>query len=221
MIEIIAFITMFLDHLGVVFDNIFLRIIGRLAMPLFAFGIYKGLMLSNNLSKYATRLLVLGLISTVPYHFFAKNFHVPLFNVLFTFSLVVWFEVGLSRFVSKPQIKDVARLFVLTLLPILQMYNWVVFEYQLLAPLFIYAYYYGFDELSFIGESPEHKNLIIQLSLIFIYIFSYVSSWEIQMFSIVGYALPYFLPKTRYSFIGRWVYLIYPIQYVLFALLRR
>ncbi len=56
---------MLIDHIGVVFFPQFLifRIIGRLAFPLFAWGIAMGYSRTKNFSKYSQRVLLLALIS--------------------------------------------------------------------------------------------------------------------------------------------------------------
>jgi hypothetical protein len=58
MLKIIAFSTMAIDHIGAIFfpELLFLRIIGRLAMPLFAFGIAEGYLKTKNIFNYGQRL---------------------------------------------------------------------------------------------------------------------------------------------------------------------
>ena len=72
-LKIIAFLTMTLDHIGVMSYSYYLsgtwidifRIIGRLAMPLFCFMIVEGVIHTKSFGKYALRLGILAaLIST-------------------------------------------------------------------------------------------------------------------------------------------------------------
>ncbi|WP_375163034.1 TraX family protein [Paenibacillus sp. SC116] len=83
MIKIIAYVAMLLDHVGKTFfpDEILLAIVGRLAFPLFAYGIVKGFSRTNNFRKYAMRILLLAIISQVPY---GLLFQVNYLNVCFT-----------------------------------------------------------------------------------------------------------------------------------------
>ena len=69
MLRLIALMTMLIDHIGVVFfpDYIIFRIVGRLAFPLFAWGIARGYRHTHSFKKYALRLLVLGIITQYPY----------------------------------------------------------------------------------------------------------------------------------------------------------
>ena len=68
----LALIFMLIDHIGMIlFPNcIILRIIGRLSMPLFAYGIARGYNKANQkkcVFQYAKRLFWFSLISQIPY----------------------------------------------------------------------------------------------------------------------------------------------------------
>ncbi len=68
-LKIIAITTMLIDHIGYVIfpDLIILRIIGRLAFPLFAFLITEGYCHTSNFNKYLARLAILAIISQYPF----------------------------------------------------------------------------------------------------------------------------------------------------------
>lgn len=70
-LKIIGLVTMLIDHIGAVFypQVTALRIIGRIAFPIFAYQIGIGYRNTNNLSKYLLRLLLVGVISQIPYSF--------------------------------------------------------------------------------------------------------------------------------------------------------
>ncbi len=69
-LKIVAFLTMTLDHIGVMAEMNFLdgtwsevfRVIGRLAMPLFCFMIVEGVIHTKSFKKYALRLGILTLL---------------------------------------------------------------------------------------------------------------------------------------------------------------
>lgn len=79
----IAYITMIIDHLGalIIPDILYLnglndedhpliflcRFIGRISMPLFVFMITEGMVHTRNVGKYILRLLILAVISEVPF----------------------------------------------------------------------------------------------------------------------------------------------------------
>jgi len=69
LIKLFALATMTIDHIGYTLfpDLTILRIIGRLAFPLFAYLIALGLNSTKKPSKYLLSLLIFGFISQIPY----------------------------------------------------------------------------------------------------------------------------------------------------------
>ena len=65
LLKLIAMVTMFVDHLGKVCfpEHYIMRIIGRMAFPIYAYCIAVGCVYTRNHTKYLTRLVLLGLIS--------------------------------------------------------------------------------------------------------------------------------------------------------------
>jgi hypothetical protein len=98
MLKIIACLTMLIDHVGYTFfpQALWLRVIGRLAFPLFAWYVAAGFRRTHSRWRYMARLAGWGILSQIP---FALLFHnatpsVPLSfvegtNVLFTFFFAV------------------------------------------------------------------------------------------------------------------------------------
>lgn len=72
-LKIIACISMLLDHIGFVFDINILRIIGRLAFPLYLYLLYNGYKHSSNRVMYAVRLGIFAVISQVPFSLFTTG----------------------------------------------------------------------------------------------------------------------------------------------------
>lgn len=68
-LKLIAIAAMFIDHIGYVFfpEVLILRIIGRIAFPIFAYLIVEGFYHTRNIKKYTTRLFIFGLLSEVPF----------------------------------------------------------------------------------------------------------------------------------------------------------
>lgn len=72
MLQIIAYITMFIDHIGICFfpEVEWLRWIGRLAAPIFAYGIASGYQYAKehqSLIRYLTRLTIFAMVSQIPF----------------------------------------------------------------------------------------------------------------------------------------------------------
>ncbi len=74
-LKLIALVTMLIDHVGYLLypQYFFLRIIGRLSFPIFAFLIAVGATRTRNRLAYGGRLFTIGLISQIPYNFFTHN----------------------------------------------------------------------------------------------------------------------------------------------------
>ena len=69
MLKIIAMVSMVFDHVGDMFfpDSDWMRMVGRIAMPIFAFCITEGYIHTRNKKKYLMRMGIFALISEVPF----------------------------------------------------------------------------------------------------------------------------------------------------------
>ena len=87
-LKIVAMVAMLLDHAGVIlFDNLpILRLIGRLAYPLYAFLIAEGCRHTSSKLFYFLRIFALGMVCQVVYYFVDKSLYL---NILLTFSVSI------------------------------------------------------------------------------------------------------------------------------------
>ena len=91
-LKCIAVTTMLIDHIGVTFafaaDTDTLRIIGRMAFPIFAFLIAEGCRRTRNIHKYALRLGLFVVVSELP--------HTLLFETVRRYPEreIVWFDLS-------------------------------------------------------------------------------------------------------------------------------
>lgn len=87
-LKVIAIITMVIDHTGAVLfpHEIWLRMIGRLSFPIFAFFIAEGFAHTKNILKYMLRMLFFAVITepVFDYAFFGR-LYTGYQNVMFTF----------------------------------------------------------------------------------------------------------------------------------------
>lgn len=93
-LKIIACVSMLIDHIGFILlpEVAFLRYIGRLAMPVFAFFIGEGCLYTRDRKKYFTRIFSLGVVCQLFYvgeYFLTKSSNPFYLNILFTFSASV------------------------------------------------------------------------------------------------------------------------------------
>lgn len=88
LLKLIAAVTMLIDHAGLVLfpQASWMRIVGRLAFPIFAFCIAEGFRYTRSRGKYFLRLFVLGALCQLVYYFAAGD---TLLGILITFSLSI------------------------------------------------------------------------------------------------------------------------------------
>ncbi len=92
MLKLIAMISMVFDHVGDVFfpDAVWMRYVGRIAMPLFAFCIAEGYIHTHNRIKYLIRLCIFALVSEIPFDLaFERRIGLDHQNIMLSFFLAV------------------------------------------------------------------------------------------------------------------------------------
>ena len=87
-IKMLAALSMLLDHMGLIlFPNaLWLRIVGRLAFPLYALCIAEGFAHTRHRGKYFLRIFLLGVICQIGYSVVATQVYL---GILLTFSLSI------------------------------------------------------------------------------------------------------------------------------------
>lgn len=167
---------MFVDHLGfIIFPNaIFLRVIGRVAFPIFAFCVAEGLHYTKSRKKYVLTLLLFALISQIPYYFIFNTFFK--FNVLFTFliAIIVIFLIEQYSKSLKDSKSFISIGYLLLLLIIL--FGLVIItpfrmlEYDIFGVATVMIFY-------FLREKPLWKYLLFALTMILLTLFgAYLSN---------------------------------------------
>lgn len=111
-LKIIAAVAMVLDHVGLMFfpGNGLLRILGRLAFPIFAFMIAEGSKYTRNKGRYFGQLFSLAVICQIVYFLVDGSLYL---SVLFTFSLSLLMIFALQSCKEKPGVFS-AALFLLS-----------------------------------------------------------------------------------------------------------
>lgn len=198
MIKIIAFIAMTIDHINYVyqFDNPLLLIIGRLAFPLFAWGIAAGSKRTSNSKRYAMRLLLIAVVSQVPYWLLFNNTSL---NVCFTLLIgLCIIEIYESR-----KRKYLKWLYILGILIISDALN---IEYGIYGLLIIFTFYK-------MDKKNYHYIFLIQIlvTLFGVYIYNFK---DIQFIAVLSIYIVTLLQKSDFK-LNKWFqYSFYPLHLV-------
>lgn len=193
----IALITMLIDHIGAILfpSVVWLRIIGRIAFPIYAYLIAEGSIRTGNKKRYSIRLLQFAFISQIPY-ILAFNSITP--NILFTLVIGLIF--------IQPTFKNLIILFAISVV--------VPVEYGffgLLLPLF-FIYSRNATKLGF---------FIITSSLL---IYSVTTGSVLQPFAVMGIVLVFLIPplKLNSTFsVNRWFfYWFYPVHLIVLVIIK-
>lgn len=203
LIKIIAIVSMLIDHMGVVFfPNVFsLRVIGRLAMPLFAWGIAYGYIQTKNIRKYAFRILLLAIISQFPYYILFNN---GCLNICFTLVAGLF-----CVHIYEQRMPLVLR--VLYIGSICFIVNTFDFEYGIYAVLLVLIYHVFYRKYYILFA------LIVALTIWAIDFYNYNS---IQLISIISLGLIFQLEKFNFKINKIFNYSFYPVH-MLFLLIAK
>ena len=104
-LKLIAAASMFLDHMGLMLfpGNGILRIVGRLALPIYAYMIAEGCKYTRNKKKYFGTVFGLASLCQAVYFFFSGSTYL---SILFTFSLAIVCIYALQRYQQTPTAKN-------------------------------------------------------------------------------------------------------------------
>ena len=119
-LKFLALLSMMVDHTGMaLFPQIqSLRLVGRLAFPLYGFLLAEGAAHTKNSNRYLGRLLLFALLSEVPFDLACRNVFVypQAQNVFFTLFLGLAACEILKRFMQSKPVWSFAGIAVLALL---------------------------------------------------------------------------------------------------------
>lgn len=139
-LKIIACVSMFIDHLGMLIFPQFeiFRLLGRIAMPIFAFFIAEGCRYTHNRLKYFLQIFILGVICQIPYtglDIINGNFTELYFNILITFSfsiVICYFYIDFEKAFKAKDNKNSLKFGGLFLLSIVVSYSFLRFTDNIL-----------------------------------------------------------------------------------------
>ena len=219
-LKLIAIITMTIDHIGVVFGTPFynfLRAVGRLSFPIFAFLLTEGYVHTKSFSKYFLRLLVLALISEVIYDyvFYGSFIYLGANNIFFTLALglLTLFLLDKSKILIKRFFKDKADLFII--LPIT--YLLIIVIMGLIGEFLCFSYgMLGIFVISFFCLFKNNFPLVV----ISVSLSTLILGEGIQYISLFSLILIYFYNKKLGKNCKLLFYLYYPLHILVLGLVK-
>lgn len=130
-LKLIAVAAMTVDHISAVFfpTEIWMRLIGRLTMPIMAFLIAEGYHYTRSVKKYLLRLLIFAVISQAPY---MLAFGITNLNVMFTLSISV-----LLLAIETSHMSNILRMLLTFSLLLFSVFC----DWSLFGVLFVYIFY--------------------------------------------------------------------------------
>ncbi|MCK4998581.1 MAG: hypothetical protein KAS23_03570 [Anaerohalosphaera sp.] len=190
-LKYVAIVTMLIDHTGVYIypavDS--LRIIGRIAFPLFAILIGCGVRSTRNLTSYHFRLFLLAVLSQPLYmacHYYLR------FNVVFTLLLGAWLGARFNLF---------------RLIPVCIIVYLFPFEYGISGILLVaWCCYYCND-----------KAMVSVGIIIFAFLSTVLIESDIQMLSTLA-MIPLYINCHIPRYGKYWQYAVFPLNYAFFAI---
>lgn len=212
-LKIMACVTMLIDHIGAtLIPNMNLRIIGRLAFPIYCFLLVEGIWHTRDVKKYAGRLAIGALLSEVP------------FDLLF-FGRITWsyqssmvtLLLGLAAVFWGRQKKN----------------YWLPFAVCFFVAEFLNTDYGGWGValicMFAVTEEMPHRYWLqlAGMALVFWCMDSYVLTFGSFRIPIQFFGLPALIPiwlysgkKLTHNWVAQWMfYLFYPVHLMVLLLL--
>ncbi len=221
-LKAIAVVTMTLDHIGAALIPRtlllypILRIIGRIAFPIFCFFLVEGFFYTKDRKKYILRLLLFALIAEIPFDFglymtmdtFTYRFAFAHQNTLFTLSIGFITMMLLEKYKEKMPSYSMPALFLCMIALLLAQF--LNTDYGMFGVFFILSLYYRKTLFHFV-------NPFISLFVCFIPLIATGGREPFCIFSLfLLYAYnPVYCKGNKYFF-----YIYYPLHLGILALLR-
>ena len=175
-LKILALIFMTIDHIGVMLfpGVIILRMIGRLAFPIFAYFIGEGIKYTKNRTKYLITLLVFALFCQIVYYISDQSLYMSIFV---TFSLSVLLAYTVDSAIKNKDVNSIfisigvffIVIFISEFLPNILSDTDFRIDYGIfgiLLPLFVY-----------LGKDKKQKILYFSVGLLLLLAYTKMSDW--------------------------------------------
>lgn len=176
--KIIACLLMLIDHIGMIYfpQQVIFRVIGRLAMPMFAYQMAIGIKKTSNDRRFVFRLLLLAIFSQVFYIYAAGTLRL---NILFNFLMAALIIMVYKK-------NDILGYVALGLSALLLDYR--IIDYGITIPILVFIFY-RYNSFKYVSLAVISFALIDSVALS-----------NLQLYSILAIPLIYlYRDKNTYN----------------------
>ncbi len=204
MLKLLALLTMLVDHIGFLFfpyDMTF-RIIGRIAMPIYAYSIAKGYkysILNNSFPNYFKRIFILAFISQIPFYLTISHHSLNICFLWLSSLAILWIlcHENIHNFLKVSAIGAIVFLSI-----------FFKVEYDFYGIGFVLIFYF-FQ----VNKKDDLKTIISFILLHFIFYYFNPYTPLIQLYAFVSILLIMFFAKYDKFRVNKYVhYVFYPLH---------
>lgn len=215
-LKVIAVVTMLIDHLGAVLfpEYLALRIVGRIAFPIYAFLLVEGYFHTRNVNKYMLRLGAFAVISEIPFDltFFGTPFYWAYQNVFFTLLLGVMAMKTIDHFKYKNQMLGTILAGVLVIFSL-----GLSTDYSILGMLSILFFFYERENRFKAVAWVSVLHVVYALTNSGLFEGHFAIRGGLQMFVVVAMPLIYYYNGEKGRGMKYLFYAFYPVHLIVIA----
>jgi len=214
--KVFAAICMLIDHIGMVFfpDQMIWRVIGRLAMPIFAYCVGRGILWTSSKKRYYFRLGGFALISQIPFWLLLNAAGESGFlhlNIGFTFLFAALCIEALERvYQNEKNTMGQKIVFALAFIIGLLLADKLNADYGSYGILTVILCYWIIKE-----KRPVWQLIIGSLMLTGVLFAKQPTGFYLQAFSTLGFLVCWLLRDVSERKLGKFFYVFYPLHMVL------
>ncbi len=195
---------MLIDHIGAVLfpEMIFLRVIGRIAFPIFCFLLVEGFFHTGNIKKYLIRLALFAIIAEIPFDmtFFGELIYWQHQNVFITLF------IGLGTIALYERLQYNRIWAAIPMLPLAMVLNtWLKADYGFYGVAMIVIFYFLHD------KKPYHVATVAAFNLLFVVI---GSMSFLQFYAVIALVFIWFYNGERGLRMKYFFYFFYPVHLI-------
>ena len=215
-LKIIAMISMLVDHIGVYLfpDVLILRIIGRIAFPIFAYMIAEGCFYTKHRLRYLLHLLILGSLCQLVYFFFMGSLYM---GILLTFSLSIIIIYTIEYYLREKSFLSILLMFITILgvsfisgiMPFIFKEQGFEFDYGILGIFLPVVIYFS-----------KYKLIKLIILTIFMILLAIYYNSNLMLFSLLAIPLLLLYNNERGKYKLKYLfYIFYPLHLVIIYLI--